>query len=385
MNSKRKICAIVTGRSNYGRLKPVLKAIKNHPDLELQLIVTASALLYRFGKIIDHIKKDGFEPVKTIYYVVDGENPVTQVKSTGLGMIELSTAFEDLKPDVVLIIGDRFEAIAPAIAGSYMNIPVAHIQGGEVSGNIDDNVRNAITKFSHIHFPSTKKSTERILKMGEEPWRVHFVGCPSVDLINSCDLKINNDEFHDKYGGTGKFIDFLKPYILVIQHPVTTSFGQSLNQINEILEAIKDRPEQKIVLWPNIDAGSDDIAKGLRMFKERNANANFHYYRAFEPIDYLKVLNTAVCAVGNSSSFMREASILGTPVVLVGNRQENRQSGKNVIFVDYERNQIVDMIEKQINHGRYEQTSIYGNGNTGNEIADILANIKLDIIKKMTY
>ena len=385
MNTKRKICAIVTSISNYGRLKPVLTSIKNHPDLELQLIVTASALLYRFGKIVDHIEKDGFKPIKTIHYAVEGENLVTQVKSTGLGMIELSTAFEDLKPDIALIIGDRFEAIAPVIAASYMNILVAHIQGGEISGNIDYNVRNAITKLSHIHFPATKESAIRILKMGEETKRVHFVGCPSIDMIRSNDLTIDNDIFHNKYGGTGKNIDFTKPYILVLQHPVTTSFGRGLDQINEILMAIKDRPEQKIVVWPNIDAGSDEIAKGLRMFKENNPDANFHYYRAFEPEDYLRLLNNAICAVGNSSSFIREGSFLGTPVVLVGDRQENRQAGDNVSFVDYNSESIAQTIEKQINHGQYNNNSIYGEGETGNKIAEILANNEFDLIKRITY
>lgn len=385
MSFKRKICVVITSRSNYGRLKPVLEAIENHKSLELQLIVAASALLYRFGSIIDIIKKDGFNPVRSIYYAVDGENTITSVKSTGLGMIELSTAFEDLKPDIVLIIGDRFEAIAPVITASYMNIPVAHIQGGEVTGNIDDSVRNAITKFAHIHFPSTEQSAERIMKMGEEPWRVHFVGCPSMDIINSQNLEIEIDLFQKKYGGTGKSIDFSKPYILMSQHPETTSYGQSLNQVKEILKALNERPEQKIVIWPNIDAGSNDLAKGIRMFKELNPKANFHYYRTFEPEDYIKVLNNAVCAIGNSSSFMREAAFLGTPVVLMGTRQQDRETAENVINVDYSKEEILKGIKYQIDHGCYEKSDIFGVGDAGYKIAEILANIKLEIVKTMTY
>ena len=191
--AKRKICVVVTSRASYSRVKSVLTAVKEHPELELQLIVGASALLYRFGKVVDIIREDGFEPVRSIYYVVEGENLSTQAKSTGLGIIELATAFESLKPDVVFTVADRFETIATAIAASYMNIPLAHIQGGETSGNIDEPVRHAITKLAHIHFPSTEKSAQRIINMGEEPWRVHCTGCPSIDLLANQELSLNDD------------------------------------------------------------------------------------------------------------------------------------------------------------------------------------------------
>jgi UDP-hydrolysing UDP-N-acetyl-D-glucosamine 2-epimerase len=382
--TKRKICVVVASKANYGRVKSVLKAINEHPELELQLIVGASALLYRFGKVVDIIRGDGFEPVRSIYYVVEGENLSTQAKSTGMGIIELVTAFEDLKPDVVVTVADRFETMATAIAASYMNIPLAHIQGGEVTGNIDELVRHAITKLAHVHFPSTKKSAERIINMGEEPWRVHCTGCPSIDLLANQDMGLHDDLF-EKYGGVGTLVDPSEPYILMVQHPVTTSFGEGFKQVNETLQALKERPEQKVVLWPNIDAGSDDVSKGIRVFREKNMESNFHYYRGFSPEDYARLLNNASCTVGNSSSFIREGSYLGTPAVLVGDRQEGREHGENVVFTDYSRNEISEAIDLQASNGRYKRSYLFGDGGAGTKIANILSDIELKIKKRMTF
>jgi UDP-hydrolysing UDP-N-acetyl-D-glucosamine 2-epimerase len=381
---KRKVCVVVASRANYARVKSVLKAIKERNDLELQLIVGASVLLYRFGKAVDIIRNDGFKPLRSIYYVVEGETLNTQAKSTGLGIIELATAFEDLNPNIVVTIADRFETMATAIAASYMNIPLAHIQGGEVSGNIDEAVRHAVTKLAHLHFPSTHKSVERILAMGEEEWRVKLTGCPSIDILVNEDLSINNDLLKG-YGGIGQPIDFSQPYILMVQHPVTTSYGQGLRQVKETLMALRQRPEQKIVLWPNIDAGSDDVSKGIRVFREQNMHLNFHYYRNFSPEDYARVLNNAVCAVGNSSSFVREGSFLGVPAVLVGDRQLGRELGPNIVKVDYDRNEIIRAIQKQIKHGDFNSVDLYGDGKTGRRIAKYLATMPLEIRKHMTY
>ena len=189
-NMKRKVCVVVASRANYGRVKYVLKAIQAHPDLELQLVVGASVLLDRFGNALRVIEKDGFTPTRKIYYVIEGENLETQAKSTGLGIIELSTVFEDIRPDVVVTVADRYETMATAIAATYLNIPLAHIQGGEITGNIDELVRHAITKMSHYHFPSTEQSRERLIKMGEEPERIVNSGCPSIDTLCHQDLKI---------------------------------------------------------------------------------------------------------------------------------------------------------------------------------------------------
>jgi UDP-hydrolysing UDP-N-acetyl-D-glucosamine 2-epimerase len=385
MKNTRKICVVVASRANYGRVKSVMCAIKQHPNLELQLIVGASVMLYRFGKAVDVIKKDGFNPDRTIYYVVEGETLVTQAKSTGLGMIELTTALEDLKPDMVITVADRFETMATAISASYLNIPLVHIQGGEISGNIDEKVRHAITKLSDIHFPATEKSKERLVKMGEMPEFIFNYGCPGMDTLIKNDLSITN-KLMENYGGVGFNIDWEKPYILMVQHPVTTSYGEGVKQVNETLYALKNIDKiQKIVLWPNIDAGTDDISKGLRVFREEYKNEPFHFFRNFSPEDYARALKGAECVVGNSSSFIRECSFLGVPAVLIGDRQKGRECGDNVVYANYHRDEIGEKVTLQMGAKKLEGEQIFGKGNAGEQIAEKLATINLDFNKRMTY
>lgn len=374
----------MASRANYGRVKYVLKAIQKHPSLELQLVVGASVLLDRFGNAVRVIEKDGFVPIRKIYYVIEGENLETQAKSTGLGIIELSTVFEDIRPDVVITVADRYETMATAIAATYLNIPLAHIQGGEITGNIDELVRHAITKLSHYHFPSTEQSRERLIKMGEEPERVVNSGCPSIDTLCHQELSISNEKM-EPYGGVGYKIDFAKPYILMMQHPVTTSPEEGRVQVEKTLAALRDRKEQKIVMWPNIDAGSDLVSKGIRIFRDNHHDLNFAYYKNFPPEIYNCILNNAICAVGNSSSFIREASFMGTPTVIVGDRQEGREHGNNVMFAQYNTEDIARCLDNQISHGRYESETIFGQGNAGEVIADYLAKVDLSIHKRMTY
>jgi UDP-hydrolysing UDP-N-acetyl-D-glucosamine 2-epimerase len=220
--------------------------------------------------------------------------------------------------------------------------------------------------------------------MGEEPWRVHCTGCPSIDLIVDRDITLSEKIFN-RNGGIGHPIDLSQPYILMVQHPVTTSFGEGLAQIQETLSALKSRPEQKIIIWPNIDAGSDDVSKGIRMFREKNLNEKFFYTRGFSPEDYVCVLKNAVCAVGNSSSFIREGAYLGVPVINIGDRQKGREHGDNIIFSDYSADDIGKKIVYQITHGRYPQSKIFGEGNAGKRIADVLATTDLNIEKRLTY
>ena len=383
--NKRKVCVVVASRANYGRVKSLMNAIKLHPNLELQLIIGASVMLYRFGKAIDVIKDDGFEPDRTIYYVVEGETLSTQAKTTGLGVIELATALEGMQPDMVVTVADRFETMATAIAVSYLNIPLVHIQGGEISGNIDEKVRHAITKLSDIHFPSTEKSRERLIKMGEMPEYIFNFGCPGMDTLVDNDLSISN-EIMSKYGGVGGEIDWDKPFLLMVQHPVTTSYGEGLKQVNETLYALIAIPGmQKIVLWPNVDAGTDEVSKGLREFREQNKGLPFHFFRNFSPEDYARVLKNAKCLVGNSSSFIREGSFLGVPAVLVGDRQEGREHGSNIVFSDYDKNDIRSKIESQLESTINHEDSLFGQGTAGKLIAAKLAVINLNVNKRMTY
>lgn len=383
----RKVCVVVHSRANYGRIKTVLRAIEEHPDLSLQLIVGSSALLHRYGSAIDIIRRDGFKEVAVVHSIIEGETPITMAKSTGLAIIELATHFGNIKPDVVLTVADRFETLSTAVAASYMNIPLAHTQGGEVTGSIDESVRHAITKLAHIHFPATARAREYLLRMGEHQDTVFLTGCPSIDLLVESDLDLPKDIF-DRYKGTGAQLSPDKPYVLVLQHPVTTEYGSGLEQINATLSAVHPLASegmQIVWLWPNVDAGSDDVAKGIRVFRETKDATNMHFFRNFSPEDYARLLAHARCIIGNSSSGLREGAFLGTPCVNIGTRQAGRERAENVVDVPYEAASIGAAIRSQIGHGRYPRSDLVGDGTAGQQIAEALASCEFRIQKQISY
>lgn len=381
---RKKVCIVVNSRANYGRIKSVLEAVEAQSDLELQLVVGASALLFRFGDAVQLIREDGFEPIATVYSIVEGETPTTMAKSTGLAILELATLFENIKPDVVLTVADRFETLATAVAASYMNIPLAHTQGGEITGSIDESVRHAVTKLSHIHFPATKLAGDYLVRMGEDPARVHMTGDPAIDILARTDLTLRNDLL-ERYGGVGGEIDLGEPYLVVLQHPVTTEFGQGFDQINETLKAVHELGMQAVWLWPNVDAGSDDVAKGLRLYRERHPGSRTHFFRHFAVEDYARLINNAACLVGNSSSALREGSYLGVPAVNIGTRQQGRERASNVVDVDYDASEIGVAIRQQIANGPYERSVLYGAGDAGQQIARLLATENITIQKQLSY
>tara|TARA_R110002110_G_scaffold415612_2_gene651795 strand:- start:249212 stop:250396 length:1185 start_codon:yes stop_codon:yes gene_type:complete len=380
----RKVCIVVNSRANYARIKSVMRAVQRHNRLELQLVVGASALLYRYGNVVDLIRADGFEPSAVIYSIVEGENPTTMAKSTGMGIIELSSQLENLQPDIVLTVADRFETMATAIAAAYMNIPLAHTQGGEVTGSIDESVRHAITKLAHIHFPATERAHSFVLRMGEAPETVHMTGCPAIDLLVDTDLSLDSSLF-DGEQGTGAHLDPSRPYMVVLQHPVTTEYGSGYDQISATLEAVRRIGMQSVWLWPNVDAGSDDVSKGLRMFREENPDANVHFYRNFAAEDYARLINNTSVLVGNSSSALREGAYLGVPAVNVGTRQGGREHAANVCHADYDPDAIERAARSQMDHGRYECSHMFGDGHAGVRIANLLADSEITIQKRLAY
>lgn len=231
------ICVVVASRANLARITTVLDAVRDHPALELQVIAAASALLERFGCAVKVLEATGFTPDAKIPSIIEGQTPTTMAKSTGLGLLELPTVFDRLEPDIVVTVADRFETIATAIAGAYMNIPVAHTQGGAVSGSIDESVRHAITKLSHIHFPATELSARRVIAMGEDPQYVFNVGCPSIDLAARTRPGTHRDALID-HCGAGSPIDPEQPFLLVMQHGVTTEYGHGHDQMTTTLRAV---------------------------------------------------------------------------------------------------------------------------------------------------
>lgn len=384
--TKRKICVVITARPSYSRIKTALSAIQASPDLELQLVVAASALLDRYGNAVRVIENDGFTITERVFMVLEGESPTTMAKTTGLGVLELATVFDNLRPDIVVTIADRYETLATAVAASYMNITLAHVQGGEVSGSIDEKVRHAVTKLSDIHLVSTKRAGERVIAMGEEPAAVHCTGCPSVDIAAEV-LATPQLDFNPfaKYGGVGASIDLARGYIVVMQHPVTTEYQLARTHVNETLHAVRDAGIPALWFWPNVDAGSDATSSGIRAFREKYAPSNIHFFKNMEPDDFLRLLINSRSLVGNSSVGIRESSYLGVPVVNIGSRQQGRERGANVIDVGYERAQIKDAIERQWAHGRYQKDLTYGDGLAGTRIAKLLATVPLKISKQLTY
>ncbi len=357
-----------------------------HPDLKLQLVVGASALLERYGPVIDVIRSDGFTPDAVVYMVLEGENLVTAAKSTGLGVVELATIFDNLKPDIVVTVADRYETIATAIAASYLNITVAHVQGGEVTGSIDEKVRHAVTKLSNFHFVSNSQAKVRVEKMGEDPTTIFITGCPSIDLADR--VKKNPISHFNplvKYGGVGHTFNLENGYLIVMQHPVTTEVDEGLFQITETLKAVKTLDLPTFWFWPNVDAGSDHISKGMRLFREQNDIRNIYFYKNLPPEDFLNLLTQARCLIGNSSVGIRESSFLGVPVVNIGSRQGGRDRASNVLDVGYDHQEITEAIAHQLAHGHYPSDSLYGDGCAGDRIADILSTIELKIDKKLTY
>jgi GDP/UDP-N,N'-diacetylbacillosamine 2-epimerase (hydrolysing) len=384
--TKRKVCVVVTARPSYSRIKSALKAIQSHPDLELQLVVAASALLDRYGSAVRYIEDDGFKIAARVYMVLEGENLAAMAKTTGLGLLELSTVLDNLKPDWVVTIADRYETLATAVAASYMNIPVSHVQGGEVTGSIDDKVRHAVTKLSNLHLVATRQAAHRVIRMGEDPSMVHVTGCPSVDLAAEIlvDPTLSFEPF-EKYGGVGSAVDISKGYLVVLQHPVTTEYKVARDQIVETLFAVHRSGLPALWFWPNVDAGSDGTSNGIRSFRELERQSNIHFFKNMAPTDFLRLIYNSRCLVGNSSVGIREGSFLGVPVVNIGSRQTGRERGSNVLDVPCDRTQILDAIQKQFKNGHYLSDSLYGDGRTGKRIAKLLAEMPSVVEKRLTY
>ncbi len=382
----RKVCVAVTARPSYSRIKSALSAIEANPDLELQLVVAASALLDRYGETVKYIEQDGFKIAFRVNMVVEGENPVTMAKTAGLGLMELSTVLDNLRPDTVVTVADRYETIATAVAASYMNIPLIHIQGGEVTGSIDEKVRHAITKLSDLHFVATEKALERVIRMGENPDTVFVTGCPSIDLAAEvlASPELDFDPFR-KYGGVGSLVDLSQSFLVVLQHPVTTEYEAARQNITETLYGVLEIGLPALWFWPNVDAGSDGTSRGIRAFREKEQPQNFHFFKNMMPKDFLRLLSNSRGVVGNSSVAIRECSFLGVPAVNIGGRQTGRERASNVVDVNYDRREISEAIRGCVCKEGLEPDLLYGDGNAGERMSGLLATLPLTTEKRLRY
>tara|TARA_B100000963_G_scaffold361112_1_gene394907 strand:- start:6339 stop:7430 length:1092 start_codon:yes stop_codon:yes gene_type:complete len=360
--------------------------IQKDSIFDLQLILTTSSILSRYGDISEMIKNDGFQVNEKIFTLIEGETPSTMAKSTGLGLIEISSCFSRLKPDLVFVVGDRFETMSSALAASYMNIPIAHTMGGEVTGTIDESIRHSLTKLSHLHFPASKDAAKRVERLGEKKKSIFNVGCPRIDFVKEVLTQKKEIDKLILSKGVGEKIDINNPFLILSYHPVTTEYGQIDKQMKIILSVIDEIQYPTIILWPNADAGSADIAKVIRIFREKNKLTNARFFKNLPTETYIQMLNKTYCLIGNSSSGIREGNFIGVPCVNIGTRQQGRERGNNVIDVDLNKTKIINAIFKQIKIKKYKQGKVYGNGDAAKKIVKVLKNIKsIDIQKRISY
>lgn len=382
---KRKICVVTNTRADYSRLRTVLFALRERPEVELSICVAGSHLLSAYGNTIEEIKKDGFDIAYRIYTEVDGRVLSTMTKSTGLAIIEFSSYFENQRPDLVVVHGDRFEALAAALAASMMNIHVAHIQGGEITGTIDEHLRHAITKLAHFHFASDEESATRIKGLGEDPERVFVPGCPSADVLVSAP-SYTFEELKEALGERIKkeewLLNLTPDFLLVMHHPVTTEFEKNGEEMEAIAEALKEFPHPILALWPNIDAGSEQIVQAIKKF-EREVDGRFAVISTLPMEAFVNVMRHARVMIGNSSAGVREACYFGTPVVNVGSRQTGRRRTENVVDVLGEAEAIREALRAHLSRTeRFSPSYPYGKGDAGRKIAETLASVELGNTQK---
>lgn len=352
-----------------------MQELKKRPDVELQIVVAASALLDMYGDVLGDLQKDGFTVNDKIVMTLEGGNTVAMAKTAGVGIMEFTTAFDNLRPDIVVVRGDRYEVLSAAVAAAYLNIPVAHIEGGDVSGTIDESVRHAITKLAHIHFPTSSISAKRIIRMGEKPKYVFNVGSSDIEFVARNRFRVSEKLIN--YLGVGDVIDIDKPFLMVVQHPVTSEVGKNRKHIGETLHAVLELGIPAIWFWPNVDAGTDEVSKGIRNFRENEKPHHMRFLKSLPPEQFIGLLKRAACLVGNSSAGIKECSYLGVPVVNIGTRQHGRMRAGNVVDVGYEKAAIKVAIKKQLKYGPYKPSAIYYKKGTSKKIAQTLAKVKL--------
>lgn len=378
----RKITLTTGTRSEYGILREIIKEISINKKLQLFLLVTGTHLSKKFGNTINEIQRDGIPIYAKIKMIPLGNTPYHMSISLGNGIIEFSNIFKKINPDLNVILGDRDEALASALAASHMNIPNVHIHGGEISQGIDEYNRHAITKISNIHFAATKKSKQRIIKMGENKKYVIYTGSPAIDQIKN--MEISSKLFlQKKYN-----VNFEKPLFLLVQHPVTTEYEKSEQQIIVTLNALSKLGIKTISILPNSDAGNQPIIKQLKTFSKEN-----DFLKVFSNIprkDYLGFLKNCSALIGNSSSGIIEGSFFTTPIINIGIRQLGREKHENVIDVpEFSETKIINALKKSLSaENKKLKTNFYGNGGSSKKIVKFMENLIIDsqlIKKKLSY
>ena len=387
MKRARLILGVTGIRSDYDIMSSVFRAIKNHPNLELRLIVTGAHLSEEYGNTIDDIYNDGFEIEEKIESLISGDALSSRVKGLGVQLQGLVQSVDRIKPDFLLVLGDREESITTALVGAYMNIPVAHLCGGDRAiGNVDDQVRHAVTKLAHLHFVTNNESAMRVAKMGEQAFRIFNVGNPGLDRLVEIPF-LNSKQLSNSLVFE---IEDNEPLILLIQHAISSETKEAYKQMRETLEAIQDLKIKTILTYPNSDAGGQQM---IRAIKEFDSLPFLHIAKNIPRLEFINLMRRASCMIGNSSAGILEAPILKLPVINIGNRQRGRLHSENVEFVSHNKLEIIFAIKKAIYNQTYRDivsrcSNPYGDGKSSKRIADILSSIAIEeklLIKDITY
>jgi UDP-hydrolysing UDP-N-acetyl-D-glucosamine 2-epimerase len=376
-SGKRRICFPITSRAYYGRSQLLIKKLHAHPEIELELMLGGSILLDKYSRhIADDIEAGGFSISGSFLNVIEGGNHVAMAKTACLTALEFTNGLHTLSPDVVVICGDRFEQLAIAMAAAYLNLTLAHIEGGDVTGSIDESVRHAITKLSHFHFVTNEDARRRVLAMGEDPRHVYNTGSLDVELAARVETVLTSDQLNAY--GVGHSVDLTQPFLLVVQHPVTTERDNRAH-IQTTLEAVAHADLPAVWFWPNADAGTAEMAETLRHVREQHGELTerMRFITNVPAEEFISLLSQAACLIGNSSAGIKECSYLGTPVVNIGGRQHGRLAAQHVIHVGYDAGEIQRAIATQIAHGRYPSSTIYHRADTSDQILNVLTTAEL--------
>jgi UDP-hydrolysing UDP-N-acetyl-D-glucosamine 2-epimerase len=374
---KRRICFPLTNRAYYGRSQLLIKKLHAHPAIDLELMLGGSILLDKYSQhIADDIEAAGFTISASLFNVIEGGNHVAMAKTACLTALEFTNGLHAIDPDIVIICGDRFEQLAIAMAAAYLNLTVAHIEGGDVSGSIDESVRHAITKLAHIHFVTNEDARRRVLAMGEDPRYVFNTGSLDVELTARVDTVIANDRVNSH--GVGHAIDISQPFLMVIQHPVTSE-RDNREHLETTLRAVARLDMPTLWFWPNPDAGTAEMAESLRHFREQHgaATEKMRFITNVPADEFVAMLRQAACLIGNSSAGIKECSFLGTPVVNIGGRQQGRLVSTHVVHAGYESDAICSAVAAQLRHGRYPPSHIYYRPDASQTMVDVLAGVDL--------
>jgi UDP-N-acetylglucosamine 2-epimerase (non-hydrolysing)/GDP/UDP-N,N'-diacetylbacillosamine 2-epimerase (hydrolysing) len=382
----RTICVVTGTRAEYGLLKSPMQSIEDSGNLELKVVATGMHLSPQCGRTVTDIQADDFDIDRTVDMLIDGDSGLAMAKSTGIGTMGLAEAFRSLEPDIVLVLGDRDEPLAAGIAAAHMNIPVAHIHGGDVmvGATIDDSIRHALTKFAHLHFPASERSARRVSQLGEEEWRIETVGAPGLDAIRSGSY-VPGPEMRDSLD-----IASDQDLILCVQHPVTTEPGAAPEQMSATLDAIAEFDAAVVLVYPNADAGRDGM---VDVIESHSGTDGFRMVKSLPRLEYLGVMDAADVMVGNSSSGVIESTALDLPVVDIGPREKRRERAENVVSVPHDRDAIARAVDEVLTDPAPQRRaasaeSPYDYGGSGDEIAAVLEEVSLGerlLRKELTF